>query len=115
MNIEKNLRPWGFYEILLIEKSFQVKRIIVYPGKRLSLQYHNHRSEHWTIVNGQALVQVGEDQHILTRNQAVYIAKGVKHRITNIGDNNVEFIESQVGDYFEEDDIVRLEDDFGRI
>lgn len=116
-----NIRPWGYYESLNVSdnkdtsKLYQVKKIVVYPGKRLSLQYHHKRSEHWVITSGKALVQVGEDEHILTRNQSVYIPVGVKHRITNIGDDNVEFIETQIGDYLGEDDIVRIEDDFNRV
>jgi len=107
-------RPWGHYESLVKMEGYQVKRIQVNPKQRLSLQYHHHRSEHWTIVTGVARVQVGEDEFVLGTNQTVYIPKGVKHRITNESEGPVEFIETQVGDYLGEDDIVRLSDDYNR-
>jgi mannose-1-phosphate guanylyltransferase/mannose-6-phosphate isomerase len=113
----KAFRPWGYY--INIEgndySGFKVKRIVVYPSKKLSLQYHNKRSEHWTIIKGTVKVQVGEDQHLLHKNQSIYIPVGVQHRIENVGDDLVEFIETQIGDYLGEDDIVRIEDDFGRV
>lgn len=113
----KAYRPWGWY--MNIEgndnSGFKVKRICVYPGKRLSLQSHNHRSEHWVIVKGTARVQVGKDYHNLDKNQSVYIPIGVLHRMENNSDDEVEFVETQIGDYLGEDDIVRYEDDFGRV
>ena len=113
----KAYRPWGWY--INIEgddhSGFKVKRIGVYPGKRLSLQSHDHRSEHWVMVRGTAKVQVGKDFHILKKNQHVYIPIGVLHRMENVGDELVEFVETQIGDYLGEDDIVRYEDDFGRV
>lgn len=108
------IRPWGSYETILLTNYYQVKRIIVNPGQRLSLQYHNQRSEHWVIVEGEALAQVGEDQFILFKNQSIYIPKGVKHRMTNLTQNNIIFIETQIGNYLGEDDIVRLDDDYQR-
>ena len=113
----KAYRPWGWYINVegKNEDGFKVKRIGVYPGKRLSLQSHKHRSEHWVIVKGTARVQVGEDQLILHKNQHVYIPVGVLHRMENIGEDMVEFVETQIGDYLGEDDIVRYQDDFGRI
>ena len=113
----KAYRPWGWY--INIDgndnSGFKVKKIGVYPGKRLSLQSHNHRSEHWIIVKGTARVQVGKDFHVLNVNQSVYIPIDVLHRMENIGEEMVEFIETQIGNYLGEDDIVRYEDDFGRI
>ena len=112
----KAYRPWGWY-INIDGNDYngsKVKRIGVYPGKRLSLQSHNKRSEHWVIVKGNAKVQVGEDIHVLHKNQSIYIPIGVLHRMENIGDEMVEFIETQIGDYLGEDDIVRYQDDFGR-
>ena len=113
----KAFRPWGWY--INIDgndhSGSKVKRIGVYPGKRLSLQSHKQRSEHWVVVKGKARVQVGEDFHLLHANQSVYIPIGVLHRMENVGDEMVEFIETQIGDYLGEDDIVRYEDDFGRI
>lgn len=113
----KAYRPWGWYINVEGKNSvgFKVKRIGVYPGKRLSLQTHKHRSEHWVIVKGTARVQVGEDQLILHKNQHVYIPIGVLHRMENIGQDLVEFVETQIGDYLGEDDIIRYQDDFGRI
>ena len=109
-------RPWGWYINIDGDdhSGSKVKRIGVYPGKRLSLQSHNQRSEHWVIVKGQAKVQVGQDFHILHPNQSIYIPIGVLHRMENIGSEMVEFIETQIGDYLGDDDIIRYEDDFGR-
>ena len=113
----KAYRPWGWY--INIDgndhSGSKVKRIGVYSGKRLSLQSHNKRSEHWVIVKGKARVQVGEDFHVLHKNQSIYIPVGVLHRMENIGEEMVEFIETQIGDYLGEDDIVRYQDDFGRV
>lgn len=114
--MEKVERPWGWYINVKEEKgSFKIKHICVYPGKRLSLQSHNKRSEHWVIVKGNAKVQVGKDIILLHANQNVYIPKETLHRIENPGTENVEFVETQIGDYLEEDDIIRYEDDFGRV
>jgi mannose-1-phosphate guanylyltransferase len=113
----KVFRPWGWY--INVEGSdtngFKVKRIGVYPGKRLSLQSHNKRSEHWVIVRGKARVQVGQDFLNLEPNQHVYIPKETLHRMENLGDEMVEFVETQIGEYLGEDDIVRYLDDFGRV
>jgi len=112
-------RPWGWY--CNIEgkddgsSGFKVKRIVVYPGKRLSLQTHEHRSEHWVIVKGAGKMQLGGDQLTVTANQHIYIPKKTLHRIENTGEENLEFVETQIGDYLGEDDIVRYDDDFGRI
>ena len=107
-------RPWGYYTVLSDEPDHKVKRIVVYPGKRLSLQSHNRRSEHWFVVSGEALVTL--DDHVLPLHagDSLNIGYEVKHRIENTGMENVVFIEVQRGDYFGEDDIVRYEDDFGR-
>lgn len=113
----KVFRPWGWY--LNIEgndhSGFKVKRIGVNPGKRLSLQSHYKRSEHWVITKGIAKVQVGMDFITLHVNQHVYIPKETLHRMENIGEEMVEFIETQIGEYLGEDDIVRYDDDFGRL
>lgn len=114
--MEKVERPWGWYLNITEEKGiFKIKHICVYPGKRLSLQSHKHRSEHWTIVKGDALVQVGKDFHQCHVNQSIYIPKETLHRMENKGEENVEFVETQIGSYLEEDDIIRYEDDFGRL
>jgi mannose-1-phosphate guanylyltransferase/mannose-6-phosphate isomerase len=114
--MEKVERPWGWYiNVKETPNQFKIKHICVYPNKRLSLQMHYRRSEHWVIVKGQAKVQVGKDDLLLHANQSVYIPKECLHRIENVGNENVEFVETQIGDYLEEDDIVRYEDDFGRL
>jgi mannose-1-phosphate guanylyltransferase len=107
------LKPWEYFTNLIEEDHYKVKKIVVYIDKRLSLQYHHLRSEHWVLIQGRCIVQVGEDIHELNANQSIYIPKGVKHRITNIGIEDVVFIETQFG-RCDENDIVRLEDDYGR-
>jgi len=109
-------RPWGYYCTVEgnDQSGFKVKRISVYPGKKLSLQSHDKRSEHWVIVSGSAKVQIGHDFLTLGPNQHVYIPKKTLHRMENIGDDLLEFVETQIGEYLGEDDIVRYEDDFGR-
>ena len=108
-------RPWGTYATLKRERYYQVKRVTVALGQQLSLQYHHRRSEHWIVVQGKALVQIADDVRETNVNEYRYIAIGEKHRLTNIGDEELVLIEVQFGDYLEEDDIVRLEDDYGRI
>ncbi len=107
-------RPWGSYEALTLGGRFQVKRIIVQPGQRLSLQKHYHRAEHWVVVHGVALVTVGDAERLLTEDQSTYIPVGVVHRLENPGKFPLEIIEIQTGGYLGEDDIVRLEDVYGR-
>lgn len=107
-------RPWGFYENLAGGTDHKVKRITVYPGKRLSLQSHGRRAEHWYIVDGEALFTLNEKVMRVQAGEAVDIARGDRHRIENAGTANLVFIEIQTGDYFGEDDIIRYEDDFGR-
>ncbi len=107
-------RPWGGYSSVVEGERFQVKRIFVKPGKRLSLQKHHHRSEHWVIVRGTAEVQVGERITTISENESVYIPRGDVHRLTNPGKILLELIEVQTGSYLGEDDIIRLEDEFGR-
>lgn len=107
-------RPWGYYEVLADCEDHKVKRIVVYPGKRLSLQKHRHRSEHWMIMKGAALVTRGSEELELKAGQAIDIPKGTRHRVLNTGEEPLIFIEIQTGDYFGENDIERYEDDFGR-
>ena len=123
-------RPWGSFETLFtyhaispLERSVaqdelnvsQVKRISVKPQQKLSLQFHNHRAEHWVVIQGEIVAQVGDDFHVLHRNQSIYIPTHVKHRIINNSNTVAELIEVQIGSSVDEDDIVRLEDDYGRI
>lgn len=110
----KVYRPWGSYETLVKDQRFQVKRIIVNPGDETSLQLHYHRSEHWIIVSGTAEITIGESMRIYTENESLYIPLGTKHRIKNPGTIPLVFIEVQSGPYLGEDDIVRLEDVYGR-
>lgn len=107
-------RPWGSYEGVHWGVRHQVKHIVVSPGQKLSLQYHHHRSEHWTIVGGTAEVTVDDKVITLSPDQSVYIPLGAVHRIYNPGKAPVHLIEVQVGEYLGEDDIVRIEDDYGR-
>jgi mannose-1-phosphate guanylyltransferase len=107
-------RPWGGYSSLVMGERFQVKRLFVKPGKQLSLQKHHHRSEHWIVVTGTAEVTVGDKVQMLGENQSVYIPQGEVHRLANPGKILLELIEVQTGSYFGEDDIIRLEDEFGR-
>jgi mannose-6-phosphate isomerase len=112
---EYSERPWGSYTVLDDEMfDHKVKRIVVTPGKRLSYQFHAKRAEHWFIVSGQATVILDGVQHDLGPGSSIDIAIGQAHRCENYGTVPVVFIEVQHGTYFGEDDIVRLEDDFGR-
>lgn len=108
-------RPWGGYTNVLRGERFQVKRLFVKPGKKLSLQKHFHRAEHWVVVKGTAQIVVGEETRTLRENESVYIPQGVLHRLANPGNVRLELIEVQTGSYLGEDDIVRLEDEFGRV
>jgi len=107
-------RPWGTYTILDESEGYKVKRIVVKPGKRLSLQKHHHRSEHWIVVSGTAVVTRGTDEYTVNANESTYIPMGEIHRLENVGKIDLVMIEAQVGEYVGEDDIVRLEDDFKR-
>ena len=107
-------RPWGTYATLKQEDGYQVKRITVAPGQKLSLQYHHKRAEHWVVTQGQALVQIGDAKFETGPGEYRYIPLGEKHRLTNIGDTELVLVEVQVGSYLGEDDIVRIEDVYGR-
>jgi mannose-1-phosphate guanylyltransferase/mannose-6-phosphate isomerase len=110
----KVYRPWGTYDSVDIAGRFQVKRITVNPGARLSLQMHHHRAEHWTVVSGTARVTKGDKVFLLTENQSAYIPVGTPHRLENPGKIPLELIEVQSGGYLGEDDIVRFDDAYGR-
>jgi mannose-1-phosphate guanylyltransferase/mannose-1-phosphate guanylyltransferase/mannose-6-phosphate isomerase len=112
---QKEKRPWGWFEILYEEKNLKIKRILVKPGLRLSLQSHKHRVENWTIIKGTAVVTRDTENIRLTANQAVFIPAKAKHRIENVSDTDLVFMEIQSGSYLGEDDIIRYEDDFNRI
>ena len=107
-------RPWGWYEGLDHGDRFQVKRLMVKPGEKLSLQMHHHRAEHWVVVSGTARVTMSGVVSLLTENQSTYIPLGQQHRLENPGKLPLHIVEVQSGSYLGEDDIVRFEDDFGR-
>ena len=108
-------RPWGSYDSIGNGDRFQVKRIIVKPGAKLSLQMHHHRAEHWIVVSGTAQITNGDKEYLLTENQSTYIPLGVVHSLANPGKVALELIEIQSGSYLGEDDIVRFEDRYGRV
>ena len=107
-------RPWGYYQDVDIAPRYRVKRIVVKPGSKLSLQKHFHRSEHWVVVTGTAEVTLGDDVRSVHENESIYIPIGSVHRLANPGKIPLELIEVQVGSYLGEDDIVRLDDVYGR-
>jgi mannose-1-phosphate guanylyltransferase len=107
-------RPWGKYDSIDIGDRYQVKRITVKPGAKLSVQMHHHRAEHWVVVSGTAKVTNGEQVFLLSENESTYIPVGVVHALENPGKVELELIEVQTGSYLGEDDIVRFEDLYGR-
>ncbi len=107
-------RPWGDYESIDFGERFQVKRITVAPGSKLSLQKHMHRAEHWIVVKGTAKMTRDSEEILLSENQSTYVPLGMVHRIENPGRIPLEIIEVQTGSYLQEDDIVRLDDVYGR-
>ena len=107
-------RPWGYYQCSDVGARFQVKRILVKPGAKLSLQKHMHRSEHWIVVRGTAEVTIDDAVQLFHENQSTYIPIGAIHRLRNPGRIDLELIEVQVASYLGEDDIVRLDDIYGR-
>lgn len=111
---EFDQRPWGSYTVLEEGRTFKVKRIEVLPGKRLSYQKHSQRAEHWVVVAGTAKVTLDGREFVMRTGEAIDIPVGSAHRVENPGEKDLIFIEVQRGNYLGEDDIVRLEDDFGR-
>ena len=112
-NVEE--RPWGNYHIIAKNKGYQIKEIIVSKGSKLSLQKHSGRSEFWQIVKGESKITIEENKHYLKEKEHIYIPKNTIHRIENIGKDELIFIEIQLGENLKEEDIIRLEDDYGRI
>ena len=108
-------RPWGSYTILEEGPRYKIKRIVVNPKERLSLQLHHHRTEHWVVTKGTARVTVGSEEKFVHENESIYISKSIPHRLENPGKVQLEIIEVQNGEYVEEDDIVRLDDGYGRV
>lgn len=112
----QDYRPWGNYTILEEQKNeFKIKRILVQPHKKISYQYHNHRSEHWIVVRGIATITIDDIDKEVKAGESIFIKPLQKHRLANNTFDNVEIIEVQLGDYLEEDDIYRIDDDYGRI
>ena len=114
ISLESEERPWGRFFVLHDEPTYKLKRIEVDPGGRLSYQYHHKRSEAWTIVEGSGVITLDGQDRQCNKGQTVLIPQGVRHRIENKGTQKVVFIEVQTGSYFGEDDIIRLEDKYGR-
>jgi mannose-6-phosphate isomerase len=112
--MERGERPWGAYLVLDESNSYKIKRIEVVPGQRLSLQKHHHRSEHWIVVSGTALVTSGEFQLVVNVNESTFIPIGQTHRLENPGKIPLVIIEVQSGKYLGEDDIVRFDNDYNR-
>ncbi len=112
---ESDDRPWGSFTVLDEDDGYKVKRIVVSPGRRLSYQTHASRSEHWTIVRGRARITLDGRDISLSAGESIDIAVGSAHRVENPGDEDLVLIEVQQGNYLGEDDIVRLEDDYGRV
>lgn len=112
---DNDVRPWGTWEVLESENNFCVKRIKVIPGGKLSLQLHHHRSEHWIMVKGEAVITLGDNLITKKAGENVFIPAETKHRIHNNSNTDVEFIEIQIGANLDENDIVRLEDVYGRL
>ena len=108
-------RPWGSYTLLEKSNKHKIKNISVLPGKKLSLQLHHHRSEHWVVVKGIACVENNEDKYFLRQGESTFIRAGMKHRLSNPGKLPLEIIEVQLGEYVEEDDIIRYDDEYGRV
>ncbi len=112
--LEKSERPWGRYEVLQEGATYKVKSIHVNPGKRLSYQRHQKRSEHWFVTDGSGEVTLDGKVQVVSRGSIIEIPQGMLHRISNTGSSELILIEVQTGSYFGEDDIERVEDDFGR-
>jgi len=108
-------RPWGSFSVLEDAEDCKVKRLVVKPGQVLSLQKHQRRSEHWTVIQGEAKVRLGDKEFNLKANESTFIPAGTRHRLENPGTEDIHLIEVQTGSYFGEDDIVRYEDIYGRI
>ena len=112
---QRDSRPWGTWEVLATGDRYTLKRIQVLPGRRLSLQYHRHRSEHWTIVQGFAEVELDDVVHQMSPGKYIHIPVGALHRVRALGSEALVFLEIQVGELLDENDIVRISDDYGRL
>ena len=115
MNVYKEERPWGYFLVLASTPKFKIKKITIKPGCRLSLQSHKSRNEHWIITEGEMHITIDDQVKNYGCDEHVYITKGTKHRMENKGKVPASVVEIQTGDYFGDDDIIRYEDDYGRI
>jgi mannose-6-phosphate isomerase-like protein (cupin superfamily) len=113
--VDSETRPWGSWHVIDVSDGYKVKRIHVAPGQRLSLQTHEHRSEHWVVIQGEATCTVGEETVVVGTGQSIDVPLGAAHRLANEGSEELVIIEVQLGSYTGEDDITRLQDDYGRI
>ena len=113
-NSSRDRRPWGYYEILSEHQDFRIKRIVVFPGHRTSLQKHRQRSEHWLVLKGAGMIVVENSEREIKKGDSVDIPAGSVHRTGNSGEEDLVIIEIQTGQYFGEDDIERIADDYGR-
>tara|TARA_B100000427_G_C15503566_1_gene592974 strand:- start:308 stop:667 length:360 start_codon:yes stop_codon:yes gene_type:complete len=113
--IERQERPWGVFFTIHDQNNYKIKRLEIYPGKRLSYQYHKKRSESWIIIEGSPIITIDDSVKRFNEGETLVIKNEVKHRIENSGNKKVIIIEVQTGTYFGEDDIIRLEDDYNRI
>ena len=115
MSFSTTTRPWGTYTVLEEGSHYKIKRIVVNPGQKLSLQKHQHRAEHWVVIEGTAKIINGNKESILNTNESTFIPQGEKHRLENPGETPLMIIEVQTGSYLGEDDIQRFEDIYGRV
>jgi mannose-6-phosphate isomerase-like protein (cupin superfamily) len=111
---DRDVRPWGTWEVLAVGVGYTLKRIVVSPGQRLSLQYHEFRAEHWTVVQGSAEAEIDGVAHALGAGEHVFVPLRAPHRVRNTGAEALVIIEVQTGEYLDEHDIIRLSDDYGR-
>lgn len=112
--LRSEVRPWGSWHVIDVDAGYKIKRIHVAPGCRLSLQTHEHRSEHWVVIEGTATASVDGVVSLVEEGQSIDVPQGAAHRLANEGDVELVIVEVQLGRYTGEDDIVRLEDDYGR-
>jgi mannose-6-phosphate isomerase len=114
MVLDSEQRPWGSWHVIDVADGYKIKRIHVNPGSRLSLQSHEHRSEHWVVIQGVATCEVDEALTTVQHGESIDVPQGAHHRLGNLGDEELVIVEVQLGAYTGEDDICRYEDDFGR-
>lgn len=115
MAVESEQRPWGSWHVIDVADGFKIKRIHVKPSARLSLQSHEHRSEHWVIIQGEATCEINGTESVVRHGESIDVPLGARHRLGNHGDEELVIVEVQLGGYTGEDDICRYEDDYGRI